>query len=161
MVLAVGAVLAASAAPSLRGLIDTRRLDRAATALAADIQFVRTEAVARNQALRLSWHTLTEATCYVIHTGAAAQCSCNPTGPAQCIGGAQELRTVVLPAADRVRLLANVNSVLFDPLHGTSSPTGTFRLIGTDARAVHHIVNVMGRVRSCSPQAAVPGYRAC
>jgi type IV fimbrial biogenesis protein FimT len=54
-----------------------------------------------------------------------------------------------------------VASVLFDPLHGTSTPAGTWRVIGTGGRAVHHVINVMGRVRSCSPQAAVPGYRAC
>ena len=68
---------------------------------------------------------------------------------------------MILPTSDQVSLLANVGSVLFDPLHGTISPTGTLRLVGTDARAVHHVVNIMGRVRSCSPQAAIPGYRAC
>ena len=161
VVLAVSVVLASTAAPSLRRLIDTRLLDRAATTLASDLQFVRTEAVARNQALRLSVHTITDGSCYVIHTGTAAQCTCNPTGPAQCSAGAQEVRTVVLLASDRVRVEANVHSVLFDPLHGTSSPTGTLRLIGTDARAVHHIINIMGRVRSCSPQGAIPGYRGC
>lgn len=161
VVLSVTAVLAASAAPGLRGLIDTRRIERVATGLATDIQFVRTEAVARNQPLRLSWHAMPDGSCYVIHTGAAAQCVCQPTGPATCSSGALELRTVVLPASDRVRLQANVSSVLFDPLHGTSSPTGTLRVIGADAREVHHVVNVMGRVRSCSPQAAMHGYRAC
>jgi len=160
-VLAITVVLATTAAPSLRGFIDTRRIDRAATTLATDIQFARTEAVARNQPLRLSLHAMTDGSCYVIHTGAAAQCSCNPTGPALCTGNAQEIRTVILPTSDQVSLLANVGSVLFDPLHGTISPTGTLRLVGTDARAVHHVVNIMGRVRSCSPQAAIPGYRAC
>jgi type IV fimbrial biogenesis protein FimT len=28
-------------------------------------------------------------------------------------------------------------------------------------RAVHLVVNLMGRVRSCSPGNTVPGYRAC
>ena len=56
VVIAITAVLASTAAPSLRGLIDSRRLERAATALATDIQFVRTEAVARNQPLRLRVH---------------------------------------------------------------------------------------------------------
>lgn len=161
VVVAITAVLASTAAPSFRGLIDTRRLERAATALATDIQFVRTEAVARNQPLRLSLHAMAQGGCYVIHTGAAALCTCQPAGPAQCIGGAQEVRTVLLPGTDRVRLQANVGSLLFDPLHGTSTPTGTLRLLGTEARAVHHVVNVMGRVRSCSPLAAMPGYRAC
>jgi type IV fimbrial biogenesis protein FimT len=161
VVLAITAVLASTAAPSLRSFIDTRRIDRAATTLATDIQFTRTEAVARNQALRLSLHAMADGSCYVIHSGAAAQCTCNAAGPALCINGAQEIRTVILPTTDRVSLLANVSSVLFDPLHGTSTPTGTLRVVGADARAVHHIVNIMGRVRSCSPLAAMPSYRAC
>ena len=161
VVIAITAVLGGAAAPSLRGLIDNRRIDGAATTLATDIQFVRTEAVARNQALRLSWHEMSDGSCYVIHTGNAAQCACNASGPATCIGGAQELRTVLLPSNDRVRLQTNVSSMLVDPLHGTVSPTGTLRLIGDDTRSVNHVVNIMGRVRSCSPLAAVPGYRSC
>ena len=161
IVLAVTAIVASSAAPGLQRVIDARRLDGAATQLAADIQFIRTEAVARNEALRLSFHAAGTGTCYVIHTGAANECSCAAAGPAQCSGGAREIKTVVVAAADRVSLQANVGSLLFDPLHGTSSPTGTLRVIGTNERAIHHVVNVMGRVRSCSPQGAVPGYRAC
>ncbi len=161
IVLAVTAIVASAAAPGLQRVIDARRLDGAATQLAADIQFVRTEAVARNEPLRLSFHAVTPGSCYVIHTGAADQCSCAASGPAQCSGSAREIRTVTLAATDRVGLQANVGSLLFDPLHGTSSPTGTLRLTGANNRAIHHIVNIMGRVRSCSPQAAVPGYRAC
>lgn len=161
VVLAVTAIVASSAAPSLQRVIDARRLAGAATQLAADIQFVRTEAVARNEALRLSFHAVTGGSCYVIHTGAADECSCAAAGPAQCSGSARQIRTVTVTAADRVNLQANVGSLLFDPLHGTSSPTGTLRVIGMNERAIHHVVNIMGRVRSCSPQAAVPGYRAC
>jgi type IV fimbrial biogenesis protein FimT len=160
-VLAVLAVLASTAAPSLQGLIDSRRLDGAATQLATDIQFVRTEAVARNIPVRLSFHTTAEGSCYVLHTGNADQCDCSAPGPATCSGDARQIKTVALTAADRVSLQTNTASVLFDPLHGTSTPTGTLRLVGPQGRAVHHIVNVMGRVRSCSPQGAMPGYRAC
>lgn len=161
MVLAVGAVLAASAAPSLRGLIDTRRLDRAATALAADIQFVRTEAVARNQALRLSFMPRAGGSCYAIHTGNAGDCACNGTGPAVCRAGAREIKTVAIADGDQVSIVSNAGSMLFDPMHGTSTPTGTVRVVGMNGREVRHIVNVMGRVRSCSPAPVVPGYRAC
>jgi len=157
----VTAIVASSAAPGMRNLIDARRLDGAATQLATDIQFTRTEAVARNQPLRLSFHTIATGSCYVIHTGDAGQCVCAAAGPAQCNDGAQQVRTMTLNAADRVALQANVGSVLFDPLHGTSTPTGTLRLTGSNDRAIHHVINVMGRVRSCSPQAAVPGYHAC
>jgi type IV fimbrial biogenesis protein FimT len=161
VVIAVLAIVAGSAAPGMRNLIDTRRLDGAATQLATDIHYVRTEAVARNQPLRLSFHASPEASCYVIHTGAAAQCTCASPGPAVCGGGALAIKTVLLSAADKVSLQPNVNSILFDPLHGTSTPTGTLRLVGAQGRAVHHVINVMGRVRSCSPLGAMPGYRNC
>lgn len=160
-VLAVLAVLVSTAAPNLQGLIDSRRLDGAATQLATDIQFVRTEAVARNLPVRLSFHATADGSCYVLHTGNADQCDCSAPGPATCTGDARQIKTVTLTAADRVSLQTNTASVLFDPLHGTSTPTGTLRLVGPQGRAVHHVVNVMGRVRSCSPLGAMPGYRAC
>ena len=160
-VMAVTAILASTAAPGMQGLIDTRRLDGAATQLATDIQFVRTEAVSRNLPVRLSIHATAGGSCYVIHTGNAAQCTCDEPGAARCSGGARQIKTVALAAADRVSLESNVGSLLFDPLHGTVSPTGTLRVLGSQGRAVHHVVNIMGRVRSCSPLAAMPGYRAC
>lgn len=163
VVMAIAAVLGSAAAPGMRDMIDTRRLERAATGLSSDIQFVRTESVARNQPLRLSRYATTGGSCYVIHTGDAAQCSCASPGPAQCSAGALELRTVRLADDDRVSLTGTANSVLFDPLHGTVSPTATLRFIGAGAanREVHHVINVMGRVRSCSPRGAMPGYRVC
>jgi type IV fimbrial biogenesis protein FimT len=161
VVVAITAILASTAAPGMQGLLDTRRLDGAATQLATDIQFARTEAVARNQPVRLSVHTSGDGRCYVVHTGDAAKCNCDTPGSAQCSGDARQIKTVVLPASGRVDLQSNVASVLFDPLHGTSSPTGTLRLLGANDRAVHHVINIMGRVRSCSPLASMPGYRAC
>ena len=160
-VISIGSILAAAAAPNLLGLIDSRRLDGVATLLATDIQFVRSEAVARNLPVRLSFYANTEGSCYVVHTGNAEQCACDTRGPASCSGDARQIKTVALTAADRVSLQTNVGSMLFDPLHGTSTPTGTLRVIGQKGRAVHHVINVMGRVRSCSPQGAMPGYRAC
>ena len=161
--LAVVATVAASAAPSMRSLIDARRLAGAATQLGYDLQFARSTAIARNQRVRFSVQATTAGACYVIHTGNADECDCNRgDGPAAaCSGDARELRTVRLGSADRVSMQSNVASILFDPLHGTSTPTGTLRLVGADGREVRQIVNVMGRVRACSPQGGVPGYRAC
>lgn len=159
--LAIAAVLASVAAPSVQTLVDTRRLDGAATELATDIQFTRTAAVARNEPLRLSLKSIAGGSCYVIHSGNANQCSCGDSGAATCTGGARPLKTVRLLHADHLSLQGNVASVLFDPLHGTSTPTGTLRVVGMNDRAVHHTINVMGRVRSCSPDRRVPGYRPC
>ena len=161
IVLAVVAIVAATVAPSFAAYIDARRLEGAATRLAADVQFARSEAAARNRPLRLSFHATAALSCWVVHTGAAAQCNCDVGGAAVCTGGAVEIRTVVLPAAERIGVAANVGSIVFDPLHGTSTPTGTLRLFDGRGRAVHHVVNVMGRVRSCSPGAAMPAWRTC
>jgi len=72
-VLAITSVVVGTTVPGMQGLIETRRLNGAAALLATDIQYVRTEAVTRNRALRLSVHPSGDGSCYVIHTGAAAQ----------------------------------------------------------------------------------------
>ena len=160
-VLAITTVLATAAAPGVQELINARRLDNATTQLASDIHLTRTAALVRNQAVRLSFVSRSAGSCYVIHTGSAGACDCGGDGPAVCQGSAREIKTVALNDADRVRISANVSSMLFDPMHGTSTPTGTLRVIGADGREVRHIINIMGRVRSCSPAPSVPGYRAC
>jgi len=161
IVLAVIATVAATAAPSMASLIDGRRLAAAATQLASDLHLVRSEAVSRNRAVRLSVHAGADATCWVLHTGAAAQCSCGPVGPAVCTGGALEIKTSIWRRDTRVTIEGNVASIVFDPMQGTASPTGTLRVVDARGRAVQHVVNVMGRVRSCSPDGAVPGWRVC
>lgn len=160
---AISAIAATTAIPGMQSLIDTRRVDGVATQLATDIQWVRSEAVARNRTVRLSLYTTGGQSCYVVHTGPAEACRCDGAGPAVCSAddGAREIRTVVLPTAGRVSLEGNVDSIAFDPMHGTSTPAGTLRVLGAQGRAVHHVVNVMGRVRSCSPLRSMPAYRAC
>lgn len=159
VVASVIAIAGAAVAPRLQGTLDSRRLDGFATQLAADLQLARNEAITRNQPVRLT--SSAAAGCYVVHTGSAAQCSCTSSGPAVCSAGALQIRTVRWAAADRVALLSNVTSILFDPQYGTASPSATLRVIAADGRAVHHVVNVMGRVRSCAGAGSVPGYRAC
>ena len=161
-VVAITGIVTTAAVPSLNGLIDTHRIDGVATQMASDLQFARSEAVLRNQSVRVSFQTDgAGSACYVIHTGSADQCQCGASGPARCEGDAQQIKTVALDAGQRVNLQANVGSLLFDPLHGTASPAATLRITGTQGRAVHQVVNIMGRIRSCSPQATVSGYRAC
>jgi prepilin-type N-terminal cleavage/methylation domain-containing protein len=53
IVLAIVAIVAATAAPSFTALIDARRLESAAMRPAADLQLVRSEAIARQRPLRL------------------------------------------------------------------------------------------------------------
>ena len=161
IVVAITAIVAAAAAPSFSALIDARRLDSAATRLAADIQLARSEAIVRNRPLRLSLFFGAGATCWIVHSGAPADCRCSEAAGAVCFASAHAIKGGVLANNERVSVAGNVASIVFDPLHGTSTPTGTLRLVGSRGNAVHHVVNVVGRVRSCSPDGAVPGYSPC
>ena len=160
IVVAITAIVAAAAVPSFTALIDARRLDGAATRLAADVQLARSEAIARNRPLRLSVVAGADATCWVVHSGGASDCRCSASG-VTCANGALAIQSVVLPSAERVAVAGNVVSIVFDPLHGTSTPTGTLSLGDVRGRSVRHVVNVLGRVRSCSPGGAIAGYPAC
>lgn len=159
--LCILAILATLAIPAMRQWLDARRLEGVARQLASDLRFVRSEALARNEPLRLSLQAAPGGSCYVVHTGSAHQCRCVPNGPAQCQGAARSMRSVQLPFAEGVRLESLVSSALFDPRQGTTSPTATWRVIGARAREIDHIVNIMGRLRSCSPHGSVAGYRPC
>lgn len=159
VVITIIAIMTSAAAPGLQRLIERYRLESAASQLAADLQLARNESIARNRVVRLSWNAATA--CYLLHTGAADDCICDAGGAAQCIPGQTPIRSVAWDGGTRLALQPTAASIAFDPLHGTVTPTATWRVTAADGRAIHHVVNVTGRVRSCSPLAAVPGYRAC
>ena len=160
-VTAVLAVLTGLAAPSFEHSVQRRHLEGAATQLETDIHHARMLAVARNAPLRISFEAGTGGSCYVIHTGAANACGCAADGSAVCRGSAQAERSVHFPADGRISLVSNSRSMQFDPAKGTSTPTATVRLQARSGAAIHQVVNIMGRVRSCSPDAAVAGWRRC
>lgn len=155
------AILLSIAIPSFLQLRQRIAIEGTARQLAGDLHYARGEAVARAQSLRISFSGDATSSCYVIHTGAANDCVCAADGHAQCEAGAQALKSVRLATTEDVRILSNAQSMLFDGLRGTVSPSGTVRVIGASGHAVHQIVNVLGRMRTCSPQPALPGYRAC
>jgi len=159
----VAAVLLCIVAPSLQGLTDNRQLEGAATQLAADLQLVRSEATARGTGVRISFHTDPDVTCYTVHTGAHADCPCAaPAESQECHQlQARTLKTVRWNTSDHVRIVPNVDSILFDPVLGTSTPAATVKVAGLGGRAVHLTLNLMGRLRTCSPSGLVSGYGPC
>jgi type IV fimbrial biogenesis protein FimT len=161
LVAAVLAITTSVVAPGFDSAIQRRHLEGAAVQLETDIHYARSLAVARNAPLRISFESGAFGSCYVIHDGPANQCACNADGTATCRGSAQVERVVLLNAAGPVSLKSNSRSVLFDPVRGTSSPTATMQLTARNGSAIHQVMNIMGRVRSCSPAPAVNGYRQC
>lgn len=161
VVTSVLAVVTGLAAPGFDSVMQRRHLEGVATQLETDIHYARMLAVARNAPLRMSFESNAAGSCYVIHTGSASQCSCTAHGAAVCQGEAQAERSVRFDAGGVVRLKSNSRSVLFDPTRGTSTPTATVQLTARNGTAIHQVMNVMGRVRSCSPAPAIAGYRRC
>lgn len=161
VVVAVAAVLAATALPSFRQARETRRLEAVAAQLETDLQLARALAVARNEGVRMGFAADAAGSCYVVHTGGAGDCGCSGTGTARCSAGAEALRVVALGADRGVRIDANTHSMQFDPAKGTVTPTATLRVTAASGSAIHQVVNVMGRIRSCTPTAGLAGYRRC
>lgn len=162
VVLGILGVLASLAIPSYQGFQERYRLEGYAMALVTDIHFVRSESVAHNRGLRISFGTDAGGTCYLIHSGNASDCTCNSNGSAQCGDTTNSIqKSVGLATALGVRLQSNVASMLFDPSRGTTTPSGSINVIGQSGNSIRQVVNIMGRTRTCSPQGKVSGYKVC
>lgn len=160
IVTAITAVALGAALPSFQEARLRRQLEGTAAQLETDLQLARAEAVARNEGVRVAVIADAGDSGYLLHTGPAGACRLDGDGPAVCTDGAEALRQVRLAAGGPVQLRANSGSMLFDPLKGTVTPTGTLKLQSA-AGSVHLVVNVMGRVRGCTPDAAIPGWPRC
>ncbi len=159
--LTVVSALVALALPSFRSAIERRHLEGMAQQFETDVHYARSLAVARNGSVRMSFSVGSDHSCYVIHSGEANACRCANDAEAVCTGSAQALRAVRVEGQTGVRMESNSSSMLFDATYGTITPTGTIQFVGSRGDRIHQIVNIMGRVRSCSPAPALSGYRAC
>lgn len=159
IVLAIAAVLAAMAVPSFSAALQRRAIEAAASQFEFDVREARMQALARSQGVRIRFAD--DGRCYVLHTGAADACTCDGGGPPRCDAGAELVKAERWAADDDVRVHAGAPSTLFDAVHGTASPANTVRVTGAAGHAVHAVVNLMGRVRACSPAPGLSGYPPC
>jgi type IV fimbrial biogenesis protein FimT len=135
-------------------------VELAAAAFEADVHHARSQALVRQDTVRLSFEDAPGGACWVLHSGPRDSCRCTPDGAADCQPGSEPLRVAHWPLSQPVRVQANVRSLAFDPVHGTVSPGGTVRFTGA-RRPVHQVVGILGRVRSCVPGGGLSGYKAC
>jgi type IV fimbrial biogenesis protein FimT len=159
IVMAIGATLAGAVLPGWQQARERRALDAVSAQLATDLRLARSQALAQAAPVRFAVNA--GQACYLIHTGPARACDCDALGAARCGPGAEALRVATLPSASRLAITSSSRSMLFDDSRGTVTPTGTVRLHAADGSAVHQVVNIMGRVRSCSPEGRVVGHVAC
>lgn len=166
VVLALAAIILHSATLSFSGWLQRQHLLGVSAQFNADLQWLRSAAVLRHRILRLSFQDTDAGMCYLIHSGDAGTCRCRPDLRAEplveCDDGTELLRAALVPASRRIRLRSNVASLRIDPRHGTFTPTGSIEVSTTDgSSALRHIVNILGRVRTCTPGPRFPGYSPC
>jgi type IV fimbrial biogenesis protein FimT len=98
----IGAILVL-AAPAFKDMILMQRLRGINAELVTDMQFARSEAVARRDFARVFFKSASDgtATCYTIYTSAAnnTRCDCLAGPGAACSGTMVEIKTVKLPSS--------------------------------------------------------------
>ena len=161
VVMVITAVILSVALPSFESARARRHLDGMAAQLETELQFARSLAVARNETVRIGFEAKGATSCVIIHSGSPGDCVCGVGGPAVCKADAQEIRTTRLDALSPVSVHSNSRSIGFSPHFGTVTPTATMEVANRRGEVVRLVVNVMGRVRSCTPSAGLQGYRRC
>ena len=160
--LTITLVLLGGALPMVRDLRAGQALQATAALLETDIQLAKSEAASGAMPVRLSIQSLGGGgSCYTVHTGAAQACRCQGGGQAQCDAGARLLRLAEQPGAGGITLTPVQRSILFDGGKGTVTPTATIKVTDHDGRAIHQIINIMGRVRTCTPNRGLGGLKPC
>lgn len=188
VVVALLAVIAALAGPSLRDMILMQRLRGVQAQAVADMSFARSEAVSRANFVQVRFQSTTGSngmTCYIIYSRANSQltpdCDCTAAAGSRCVnapGGPillAEIRTVQLPTSESVQVVpATVlaDKMTFDPRTGglTIPPNDLedpprdpfeFEVLIDAARKFKDTVGVSGRITSCAPAGSTVGAEPC
>ena len=161
VVLAIVSTVVGTIAPSFTSLRDRHHLEGAAGQLESELQWARSAAVARNEPVRFSFEAQGRGSCYVIHTGGPRDCQCAASEVPVCAAGVQVLRSWRDAGDARVTVQSNSSSFAFNPRLGTVTPTATLELRNRQSDTIRLVVNIMGRVRACTPNGKLPGYAVC
>ncbi len=147
--------------PGMRDFAQSQRLQAATAELESEIQLAKSLAVVQGQSVRLAIQPLNQGSCTLIHTGPKDACQCGAAGAAVCVTPAAAFHLRRHDAKSGVQFTSTQLSIAFSADRGTVTPTATFKLADAKGRSLHQVVNVMGRTRTCSPQAAIAGYPVC
>lgn len=168
IVVALVAVLIALAAPSFSEFLSKRRVDGVMSELVTDMHYARSEAVSRNETVRITFGT----DCYVIHRSlvpgnAATVASCTRTTKS-ITPAAAEIKTVQLDEGRPLTIDPGAFTfVEFDPVRGTAINSSASTTAAVDVRStsginwlLRAVLTTMGRVETCSPSGTghFPGY---
>lgn len=153
VVLALIAILLSTALPGWTEHLARRRVEAASALLQADLAELRSTAVARDTGLRMTFRNNSQGSCYLMHDGDAALCSCLPDEQGElkplCVDGARLLQARIWRVED-LTVQANITSLRADPRVGGVSPSGSVELKAPGLQPMRLVINLLGRVRLCS-----------
>lgn len=159
--LTIVALVVLAAVPALSDLLQRRALTGLAAELRSDLQRARSEAVARRQGVRVEVQAVDGGSCWLAWAGTSQACRCTGAAEPVCELGAVLVSHRFVEARTGLAVSSSVVALRFDPRLGTATPSGTLRVTTAGGAAVHHVVNLTGRVRSCSVGGALAGVPAC
>jgi type IV fimbrial biogenesis protein FimT len=142
-------------------LMQSQRLQAAASELETEIQLARSSALVRGQTVHLTVQSSALGTCKLIHTGIKGDCNCSGDVLPVCAADAEVVHRSWHDAATGVRYTSKDTSLAFSASRGTVTPTATLKLTDNAGRSLHQVVNVMGRTRTCRATDPLPGYKPC
>lgn len=163
---AILSTLMALVVPSAIEWIRIQRIKASADELVTDLQFARSEAVRRNLDVQITFMADTTQTCYTVHTINAQACKCTRGAGLSCLSSQTrtELKTVSLPAADKVSLSSNLVKSVYASASGFVGSAGVLQVtVGDGAdRKLEVRTNVTGRPSICAPAGSkLKGYSPC
>lgn len=187
VVVAVVAVLAALAAPSLRDFVARQRVAAVNAELVTDLKFARSEAVARNREVYVTFRTAPRTgsppmTCYTVHTlGVVGSCDCRKPPGTACTDVAEvfEIKTVQVLSTTNVSLVPPAspgNRVGFTGTRGFAFWSGHMPTdadystdwqdfqVGVESSisgALRTAVGITGKSQVCSPDGSIASVARC
>lgn len=159
--LLISAIVASQAVPALGKLKQRQALNVTAQSLMTDLQHARSEAVVQGDTVHMKFTSHPSGSCYLLHAGPSASCSCDESGQAECSAGGHMVKSAWFPARGELSVRANVNNLSFSPRQGTTSSTGSIDIRHRNGEVIRHVISIAGRVRSCAPGLAHSGLPTC
>jgi type IV fimbrial biogenesis protein FimT len=165
--IAIAAILVAVAVPSFRDVLAKRRVEGIASELLTDLQYARSEAVARNASVRLTLGS----GCYTVHLDSASAVSCTSASGSSVTPASALIKGVQLPGTAVISLAAvgAVTRITFEPVLGSASndaavDPAVLNVTSATGKAWRLQVRTssQGRVKACSPSGAgyISGYQS-
>jgi type IV fimbrial biogenesis protein FimT len=162
--IAIAGILLAIVIPSFSDFFSKRRVEGIAAELVTDLQYARTEAVARNRNTMVTFGTA----CYVVYMSPASAST-----PSTCTvsDASAVVKSVSISSGNTVGVstLASLETITFEPVLGSASNNvganpGVVEVSSTAGRPWKLQVRLsnQGRVKTCSPSGTgqISGYQS-